>query len=101
MVIAEISVVVAGRVSQSEYVSRVIKIIEKSCLRYQLTPMGTILEAENVEEILDVVREIHEELFKDESVPRILTTLKIDDRRDKKIKMEDKVRSVKDRLGKN
>ena len=84
MVIAEISVVVAGRVSQSEYVSRVIKLIEKSCLRYQLTPMCTILEAENVEEILDVVRKIHEELFKDESVPRILTTLKIDDRRDKK-----------------
>ncbi len=98
MVIAEISVISVGSVSQSHFVSRVIKIIERSGIRYQLTPMGTVLEGESIEEILDIVRRVHEELSMDENVQRILTTLKIDDRKDKKVRMEDKIKSVREKL---
>ncbi len=98
MVVAEISVITVGSVSQSHFVSRVIRIIEKSGIKYQLTPMGTILEADGVEQILDVVRTVHEEIFREGDIKRILTTLKIDDRRDKRVRMEDKVRSVREKL---
>ena len=42
--------------SLSMYVSKVSKIIEGSGLEYVITPMATIIESENIESLLNIVK---------------------------------------------
>jgi len=95
MVIAEVSVIPIGikTTSVSEYVAKAIKAIgQQDKVKYQLTAMGTILEGE-LDEVLDVVTKMHESVF-DREISRVITSIKIDDRRDKKLTMDYKVQSV-------
>ena len=48
--------------SKSTFVARVLDIVDKSGLEYRLTPMGTIIEGETVEEVLAVINAAYEEL---------------------------------------
>jgi uncharacterized protein (TIGR00106 family) len=99
MAIVEISIVPLGTKtpSVSQYVARAIKALEKEKdIRYEITPMGTIVEGD-LDRILAVVRKMHEEVF-GEGVARVSTTVKIDDRRDKAQGMKDKVDSLKRKL---
>ena len=98
-VIAEISIVPIGTGSTglSKYVADCINILgKKKELKYQLTPMGTIIEGP-LEKVLETVKLMHEAPFYD-GVLRVVTTIKIDDRRDKKASMESKVASVRGKL---
>jgi len=63
-------------------------------LSYEITPMGTIIEADTLEPILEAVKTAHEALTA-KGVLRIESTLIIDDRKDKLRTMKDKVNSVK------
>jgi len=95
MAIIEISVVPVGTEgpSVSRYVAQAINILEKSeGIKYELTPMGTIIEGE-LDTILNLAKEMHEITFGPE-VRRVVTTIKIDDRRDKSLTMEGKIASV-------
>ncbi len=80
-------------VGVSGFVAEALKEVKSSGLRFQLTPMSTILEADSVEEALDVVLRAHEAVFK-AGAKRVVTDIKIDDRRDKPRRMEDKVEEV-------
>jgi len=94
-VIAEVSVVPLGteQTGVSRYVAACIDILDnRDDIRYQLTPMGTILEG-TIDVVFDVVRQMHEVPF-DKGAKRVVTTLKIDDRRDKKLTMKGKIDSV-------
>ena len=93
MVIIEFVMVPLGEISLSRYVAEVIKLLERKGVKYQLTPMGTIIEVPTVSEGLKIIEEAHELMFQ-LGAKRVSTTIRIDDRRDKKVKMEDKVRSV-------
>ena len=94
-VIVEFSVLPVGlpSTSLSKYVAHAIRVLEQRGVKYQLNPMSTAFEAESVKEALEIVAEVHESLF-ELGVKRVLTSVKIDDRRDKRVKMEDKVNSV-------
>jgi uncharacterized protein (TIGR00106 family) len=99
MAIAEISVVPLGTKtpSVSQYVARAVKILEQEkSIKYEITPMGTILEGD-LDGILAVVRKMHEGVFGD-GVARVVTTIKIDDRRDKAQGMKEKVDSLRKKL---
>lgn len=98
-VIVEFSVVPIGTgdTSLSGYVARAQEAMDRSGVRYQITPMGTIFEAVSVQEALEVIRSAHEAVFEAGS-KRVLTNIRIDDRRDKDRNMEDKVESVKRKL---
>lgn len=63
-------------------------------LRFEVTPMGTILEADSLDTILEAVKVAHEALVA-KGILRVESTLRIDDRRDKVRTMKDKVVSVK------
>ncbi len=99
MAIAEISVVPLGTKtpSVSRYVARAVKVMEQEKdIKYEMTAMGTIIEGD-LDRILAVAKKMHEETF-GEGVARVLTTIKIDDRRDKAQGMKDKVDSLKKKL---
>ena len=94
-VVAEISVVPVGTGSAglSQYVAACLDVLQgREDISYQLTPMGTVLEG-SLDIILEVVRQMHETPF-DKGVYRVVTTLKIDERRDKLGTMVGKVESV-------
>ena len=82
--------------SKSKYVSRVLDIVDKSGLKYQFTPMGTIIEGESVEEVLNIVIKAYEELQLDCS--RIYSTIKIDYRKGAIGRLEKKTSSVEKKL---
>jgi len=99
MAIAEVSVVPLGTKtsSVSQYVARAVKVLEQEKgIRYEMTAMGTIIEGD-LDRILAVVKKMHEGTF-GEGVVRVLTTVKIDDRRDKAQGMKEKVDSLKKKL---
>jgi uncharacterized protein (TIGR00106 family) len=99
MAIADISVTPLGTATPgvSGFVAECVKIVRESGLNYQLTPMGTVIEGD-IEEIFRIVRRMHEAPFSAGAL-RVATLIKIDDRRDKPAPlMEDKVRSVEEKL---
>lgn len=85
--------------SVSKYVARVVDIVDKSGLPYVLTPMGTIIEAEDWEEAMSVLQKGFEALKED--CNRISITMKIDYRKGKKNRLIQKVKSVKEKVGRD
>lgn len=84
-------------VSVSRYVAAALKEVENSGLKYQLTPMATVLEADTLREAVEVIMKAHEAVFR-AGAKRVVTDVKIDDRRDEPRRMEDKVKKVKKQL---
>jgi uncharacterized protein (TIGR00106 family) len=99
MAILEISVVPIGtkETSLSSYVAECLKILKKEKIRYELSSMGTNLEGD-LNELIRAALKMHQVPFKKGAL-RVLTTLKIDDRRDKKGTLSGKKRAVQKKLG--
>jgi uncharacterized protein (TIGR00106 family) len=95
VVIAEFSIHPIGQgTSVSRYVRAALAQLRKdSGIRLVVTPMGTVMEARSLHDLLAAVEHAHESVFK-EGASRVSFTLRVDDRRDKKRRMEDKVESV-------
>ena len=96
--IVEVSVVPVGtgETSVSAYVRAAVKVIEETDLDYQVNSMGTCIQGE-WDDIFSALKDVHEELAK-MGCNRIVTTVKIDDRRDKFGTMDAKVASIEDEL---
>ena len=100
MAIAEIIITPLGTEtpSLSRYVASAVKVLEQEKdIKYELTPMGTIVEGD-LDKILLVAEKMHQACF-DEGVSRVATIVNIDDRRDKASTMKGKVNSVMRKLG--
>ena len=95
-VIAEFSIapVGSGETSVGRYVAAAINAFKSmNELDFEVTPMGTILAANNLDTIFEAVRRAHEAVMA-KGIKRVVSTLRIDDRRDKARKMDDKVKAV-------
>lgn len=99
MAMIDISIVPVGTgtPSGSAYVAGAHRILQKETgIRYELTPMNTIIEGD-LEKLLAVALKMHRSPF-DAGAQRVVTTIRIDERRDKPLTMEGKVKAVKDKL---
>lgn len=100
MAMIEFSVVPIGTksASVSQYVAQAIDILKKyeGQIKYELTPMGTIIEGD-LDLGMEIVMKVHKALFSDE-VKRVVTNIKIDDRRDKDLTLAGKVKSVMEKV---
>lgn len=94
MAVVEVTVlpIGSGDTSLSRHVAEALKPLEKSGLKYELSSMGTSIEGP-LEEILKVIMEMHETPFR-AGFQRVVTTIVMDDRRDKEICISSKKRSV-------
>ncbi|MCX8084690.1 MAG: MTH1187 family thiamine-binding protein [Calditerrivibrio sp.] len=81
--------------SVSKYVAKVVKVVKDSGLKWQLTPMGTIIEGEDLQVVFKVIDEGVRQL---EECNRISITIKIDYKKDRKSGMQEKVESVMEKL---
>jgi uncharacterized protein (TIGR00106 family) len=95
VVIVKFNIIPLGvGVSISMFLVPAIEELEKRKVKYDISSMGTIFEAKNVEEAFKLVRAAHESVFK-LGVKRVVTAIRIDDRRDDDRSMEGKVKSLK------
>lgn len=84
--------------SVSPYVGRILKAIDASGLPYQLTPMGTIVEADELAQVLALVEEAYRQLEPD--CNRVYSSLKLDIRKGTGGRIKKKVQSVEEKIGK-
>lgn len=64
-----------------DYVTAAVQSIKDSGLNYQLTGMGTQIEADNLEELYSAIATAQEAIF-ELGIGRVYTVIKVDDRRD-------------------
>ena len=101
MAIIEVSVVPLGTAtpSVSKYVAKAEKVLQEAKdIKYELTAMGTIIEGD-LENLLDLVKKMHRAVLDSAEIMRVVTTIKIDERRDKEASISSKVESVRKELG--
>ena len=94
-VIAEIHIFPFGTAttSLSRYITACIDIVRQAQdITYQITAMGTIIQGP-LERVLELAQKMHEVSFT-MGVNRVVTSINIDDRRDKAITIESKVKAV-------
>ncbi|MDY0124171.1 MTH1187 family thiamine-binding protein [Sulfurimonas sp.] len=81
--------------SVSKHVSRVIDAIDRSGVPYQLTPMGTVVEAQSMKEALSIIELAYEQL---QDCERVYSSLKFDIRKNTKNRLKTKIASVEKTL---
>jgi len=96
MPVMDITVIPAGHPSPSvsKVVREVLKVLDEMKVKYQLTPMSTAVEGD-LDTLLEVIKRVHSLPF-EMGYPRVVTIVKIDERKDKDLKLEGKIKSVKE-----
>jgi len=98
----EISIIPLGtsNASVSSYVADSLRVLEdEKGINYELHPMGTIIEADSLNTLFEIAKKMHEAVLCN-AVKRVVTSINIDDRKDKKLSMPGKIKSVRDKLSK-
>ena len=102
MAIVDVTIIPIGTEgpSVSNYVADIQRLLkgfqEEGKITYQLTPMSTLIEGE-LPQLFEVIQAIHEVPF-NKGIQRVATNIRIDDRRDKKATMQEKLASVQKHL---
>ncbi|MCD6108425.1 MAG: MTH1187 family thiamine-binding protein [Thermoplasmata archaeon] len=95
MIIAELSITPLGEgTSVSRYVKIALQTLKESGVKFETNAMATVIECKSMEELFAVVKKAHDSVL-EAGAKRIITSLKIDDRRDKGATIETKLDSVK------
>lgn len=97
MIIAEFSIIPMGTrtPSVSRYVRVALEELEGNReIKVKPGAMGTVIEAESLRDLLNAVERAHETVF-NLGVKRVVTEIKIDDRRDKIASIEKKIKALK------
>lgn len=92
--ITEVSIVPVGTEdpSFSTVIASCYHALEEEGLKHQLTPMSTIIEGD-LDKVLAAVKKMHQVPFSD-GAHRVVTTITIDERRDKPVSMEHAIGAV-------
>ena len=98
MAIVAVSISPVGDgVSVSRHVTEALRVLQgQTRVRFRLDPMFTTLDGD-LDEIFSLIRQMQEAVCTAGAV-RLGTVIKIDDRRDRAVSMDDKVTSVQQRL---
>ncbi len=98
MAIVAVSISPVGEgVSVSSYVAEALRVLDaQDRVRWRLDPMFTTLEGEP-EEIFRLIRAMQEAVFSAGAV-RVGTVIKMDERRDREVGLDDKVETALEKL---
>ena len=94
-VVALLSVAPVKEGSMAEEVAQAIAALDSFDVSYETNPMGTVIEADDIDTLLDAVGAAHKAVDGD----RVSTLLKIDDKRDREFDADEKVAAVEAALG--
>ena len=95
MIIAQLSIAPLGKgTSVHDYVKIVIETLKKEHIHCETNAMATIIETDDLTTLFNVVQKAHQAVLA-AGAKRVITELKIDDRRDKEATMKSKVNALK------
>jgi uncharacterized protein (TIGR00106 family) len=94
-VVALLSVAPVIEDSMAEEVAKAVAALDDFDVSYETNPMGTVIETDDVDTLLDAVGAAHAAVEGD----RVSTVLKIDDKRTVETTADRKVEAVEDHLG--
>jgi uncharacterized protein (TIGR00106 family) len=94
-VIAFLSVAPVVEDSMAGEVAKAVEALEEFDVSYETEPMGTTIEADDVDTLFAAAAAAHKAVDGD----RVSTFLKIDDKRTRDQRAQEKVRAVEDALG--
>ena len=100
MIQAEISIypIATRTTSASFYIAKAIESIQNTeNLRYEINSMGTVLESDSIDIIYEASKKMMETVH-NLGITRVEVVIKVDSRRDKHVKMEEKIDSIKKQL---
>ncbi|MEO2220554.1 MAG: MTH1187 family thiamine-binding protein [Nitrosopumilus sp.] len=100
MIQAEISIypMATRTTSASFYIAKAIESIKNlENLRYEINSMGTVLESDNID-IINKATKTMMETVHNLGINRVEVIIKIDSRKDKQVKMEEKIESIKKQM---
>ena len=94
MIISQLSIAPVGKdISLSKYVKKVISVLKENNIKFETNDMATVIETEDLETLFKVVEKAHKAVI-ESGAQRVITELKIDDRRDKNITIGTKIKSL-------
>ena len=93
--IALLSVAPVVEGSMSDEVAKAVAALDDFDVAYETNPMGTVIEAESIDELFAAAQAAHEAVDGD----RVSTFLKIDHKRTRDQRAHEKVAAVEDALG--
>ena len=95
MIIAQLSIAPVGKeVSVSKYVKIVLETLKKEKVKFETNAMATVIETADLNSLFNAVQKAHNAVIS-AGADRVITELKIDDRRDKDATMASKLNSLK------
>jgi len=94
MIISQLSIAPVGEgVSLSKYVKIAINVLKKNNVKFKTNDMATVIETEDLETLFRIIKEAHKAVI-ESGAKRVITELKIDDRRDKNVTIDSKLKSI-------
>ncbi len=94
MIISQLSISPVGEgISLRKYVKNVINVLKKNNIKFETNAMATVIETEDLRTLFKVVEEAHRSVI-NLGAKRIITELKIDDRKDKSVTIKTKLKSI-------
>lgn len=98
MALMQITIIPLGTASTSvgDYVAGIERLLAAHNIPHQLNDMGTLVEG-TPDELLRLAATLHDLPFQ-QGCQRVVTQISLDDRRDKKISIGDKIAAVTERL---
>lgn len=94
-IIARFEVIPVHDESLSEDIARAIDALDDFDISYEMTATDTVIEAEDVDQVFEAVQAAHTAVDAD----RVISSVEIDERRDRKQHVEDRIESVASILG--
>jgi len=80
--------------SISKYIKKVFEVLDRKGIKYYPAPSMTTMELDDITKLGYILKEINDELEK-MGVKRVVTLLKVDDRRDKENSIDHKLEVIK------
>lgn len=94
MIISQLSIAPVGEgVSLSKYVKIALNVLKKNNVKFKTNDMATVIETEDLETLFRVIKEAHKAVI-ESGAKRVITELKIDDRRDKNVTIDSKLKTI-------
>ncbi len=94
MIIASLSIAPLGKsTSVSSYVKIVLEILKKEQVHFKTNAMSTVIETKDLEKLFSIIQKAHQAVAF-AGAERIITEIKIDDRRDKEATIDTKLQSL-------
>ena len=95
MIISQISISPVGKgTSLGNYIKKAVQILRNETNRCDVNAMATVVETETLDQLFNAVTHAHTTVLQMPGVSRVITEIKIDDRTDKDVTIDDKINAA-------